>query len=333
MVPPHTPPDRSYIYFAIVQVGALRRFVLRRLLFAVIAILGATIIVFALSRMGGDPRYFFAGQSGYGISEERWDSLGVEMGLDKPVPVQYFLWLGDILRGDFGNSITTQAPVIDVIGQRVGATGKLALVAWVFGTAIGVPLGILSAVKRGSSIDYVIRIFALFGQGFPTFFLGIVLILIFSVHFRIFPVGTIGEGFSFKHYVLPAITLGWLPAAAYLRLTRSAMLEVLETEYVKLARAKGVTRTVVIWKHALRNALIVPLTLSAFVLVGFINGAVVAETIFSWPGLGRLAIATIQDNDFPVISVLVLFTSVLYVGVVFLLDMLYLVMDPRIRYT
>lgn len=311
----------------------MRRFILRRVLFGVIAILGATIIVFGLSRLGGDPRYFFAGQSGYGISPEKWESLGKEMGLDKPVPVQYFLWLGDILRGDFGNSITTQAPVVDVIGQRVSATGKLALVAWVFGTAVGVPLGILSAVKRGSVIDYVIRIFALLGQGFPTFFLGIVLILIFSVHFRIFPVGTIGEGFSFRNYVLPAITLGWLPAAAYLRLTRSAMLEVLETEYVKLARAKGVSPRVVIWKHALRNALIVPLTLSAFVLVGFINGAVVAETVFSWPGLGRLAIATIQDNDFPVISVLVLFTSVLYVGVVFMLDMLYLVMDPRIRYT
>ncbi len=290
-------------------------------------------IVFGLSRMGGDPRYFFAGQSGYGISQEQWDKLGKEMGLDKPVPIQYLIWLGEIVSGNFGTSITTQAPVIDVIGQRVSATGKLALAAWVFGTAIGVPLGILSAVRRGSIIDYVIRVFALFGQGFPTFFLGIVLILIFSVHFRIFPVGTIGEGFSVKNYVLPAITLGWLPAASYLRLTRSAMLEVLDTEYVKLARAKGVSRTVVIWKHALRNALIVPITLSAFVLVGFINGAVVAETVFSWPGLGRLAISTIQDNDFPVISVLVLFTSILYVGVVFLLDLLYAVMDPRIRYT
>lgn len=302
-------------------------------MFGIVAILGATIIVFALSRMGGDPRYFFAGQSGYGISQEQWDKLGREMGLDKPVPVQYFIWLGGILSGDFGTSITTQAPVLDVIGQRVSATGKLALVAWVFGTAVGIPLGILSAVKRGSSVDYVIRIFALFGQGVPTFFLGIVLIIIFSVRFQIFPVGTVGTGFSFKNYVLPAITLGWLPAASYLRLTRSAMLEVLETEYVKLARAKGVSQTVVIWKHALRNALIVPLTLSAFVLVGFINGAVVAETVFSWPGLGRLAISTIQDNDFPVISVLVLFTSVLYVGVVFVLDMLYAVMDPRIRYT
>ncbi|MBT3994939.1 MAG: ABC transporter permease [Chloroflexi bacterium] len=302
-------------------------------MFSIIAILGATMIVFGLSRMGGDPRYFFAGQSGYGISQEQWDKLGEDMGLDKPVPIQYFIWLGEILKGDFGTSITTQAPVIDVIGQRVSATGKLALAAWVFGTAIGVPLGILSAVKRGSMVDYAIRIFALFGQGFPTFFLGIVLILIFSVHFRIFPVGTIGEGFSIKNYVLPAITLGWLPAASYLRLTRSAMLEVLDTEYVKLARAKGVSRTAVVWKHALRNALIVPLTLSAFVLVGFINGAVVAETVFSWPGLGRLAISTIQDNDFPVISVLVLFTSILYVGVVFILDLLYAAMDPRIRYT
>lgn len=310
----------------------MRRFVLRRSLFAIFTILGATVIVFGLSRMSGDPRFFFVGQSGYGISEEKWESLGREMGLDKPVPVQYFLWLGDIIKGDFGNSITTQAPVLDVIGQRVAATGKLALLAWVFGTAIGIPLGILSAVKRGSVIDYLIRMFALFGQGFPTFFLAIVLILIFSVHFRIFPVGTVGEGFSFKNYVLPAVTLGWLPAAAYLRLTRSAMLEVLETEYVKLARAKGVSQTVVILKHALRNALIVPLTLSAFVLVGFINGAVVAETVFSWPGLGRLAVATIQDNDFPVISVLVLFMSVIYVGVVFMLDMLYMVIDPRIRY-
>ena len=218
--------------------------------------------------------------------------------------------------------------------DRLPPTLKFALTSYIFAGVIGIPLGVLSAVSRGSLWDYVGRGFALFGQALPVFWVGIMLILIFSVKLRWFPTGTLGEGFfSWKYYVLPTITLGWIAAATYLRLVRSSMLEILDSEFIKLARAKGVSYNTLIWKHGFRNALIAPLTFSSLLLTGFITGAVVTETIFAIPGLGRLAFQAINNNDFPIMVGVVLVWTALYVTMNFFTDMIYALVDPRIRYT
>ena len=305
----------------------------RRLVFAIFALIGATLITFVLSRMAGDPRYLYAQEGGYGITPERWESLGVEMGLDKPVVWQYTVWLGNILKGNWQDSLLDRKDVLDKILNRLPATLKIGLASYVFAGVIGIPLGVLSAVKRGSAWDFFGRGFALFGQALPVFWLGIVLILVFSVWLRWLPTGTLGEsGNNPKYFVLPTITLGWIAAASYLRLVRSAMLEVMDSEFIKLARAKGVSSTKVIWKHGFRNALIAPLTFSSLLLTAFITGAVVTETIFSIPGLGRLAFEAISNNDFPIMVGVVLVFTFMYVGMNFITDILYAYIDPRIRY-
>ena len=305
----------------------------RRLVFAIFALIGATLITFVLSRMAGDPRYLYAQEGGYGITPERWESLGVEMGLDKPVVWQYTVWLGNILKGNWQDSLLDRKDVLDKILNRLPATLKIGLLSYIFAGVIGIPLGVLSAVKRGSPWDFFGRGFALFGQALPVFWLGIVLILVFSVWLRWLPTGTLGEsGNNPKYFILPTITLGWIAAASYLRLVRSAMLEVLDSEFIKLARAKGVSSNKVIWKHGFRNALIAPLTFSSLLLTAFITGAVVTETIFSIPGLGRLAFEAISNNDFPIMVGVVLVFTFMYVGMNFITDILYAYIDPRIRY-
>ena len=312
----------------------MRRFLVRRFFFAIFAIVGATLITFSLSRAAGDPRYLYAQEGGYGISPETWEELGRQFHLDKPVPVQYGYWLFDIVRGNWQESLLDRKSVLGKILDRFPATLKVGLSAFILATAIGVPLGIVSAVQRGGIWDYLSRGFALFGQALPVFWLGIMLILIFSVRFRLFPTSTLGEGFfDARYYVLPVITLGWQAAATYLRLVRSSMLEVLDSEFVKLARAKGASNASVIWKHAFRNALIAPLTFSTLLLIGFINGAVVTESIFGIAGLGKLAVESINNNDFPVIvGVIMVFTGMFVVGN-FITDIVYAYIDPRIRYS
>ena len=310
----------------------MKQFLIRRIFYAVVAVLGGTLIIFFLSRGSGDPRVLFIDEYGGGPGDEVWEKMGRELGLDKPVPVQYAIWLKKSLTGDFGTSLALQRPVITVLKERAPASLRLGVAAWIFGTLVGIPLGIISAIKRGTKWDYLARTFALFGQSLPTFWAGIMGILIFAGILEWLPAGTMGEdGFSIPHLIMPAIVLGWLPAAGYLRLTRSSMLDVLESEYIKLARAKGVRYSVVIWKHAFRNALLVPLTYSGVLLIGFITGTTVAETVFSWPGLGRLAINSVMGNDFPVVAAIMFFTMLLYVTVVLFLDLIYAFIDPRIR--
>ncbi|MFQ6030405.1 MAG: ABC transporter permease, partial [Dehalococcoidia bacterium] len=285
------------------------RFIIRRLGYMLITMVLATLLVFALSRVVGDPRLLYVQEGGYGLSEEAWDDLGVKLHLDKPVVAQYGYWLWDAVRGDLGESMLDRKPVVEIMAEAIGATLQLALFGWLFATLLGIPLGVLSAVKRGSIWDYLGRGVALLGQTLPVFWVGIMGILIFSVMLGWLPTGTKPDGFSFKHFIMPAITLGWFSAAGYLRLTRSAMLDVLDSEYVKLARAKGVSYRGIIWKHAFKNAIIAPLTFSSLVLAGFITGAIVTETVFSWPGLGRLAFTAVDDNDFPLmVGLMLLFT-------------------------
>lgn len=314
-------------------------FLLRRFAFSIVALIGATLVTFGLSRMAGDPRFLYAQEGGYGITPERWESLGIELGLSwsdgtpKPVVFQYATWLGNIVKGNWQDSLLDRKPVIDKIKERFPPTLKVGLASYIFASVIGIPLGVLSAVKRASFWDYLGRGFALLGQAMPVFWVGIMLILVFSVQLRWLPTGTLGDsGNNPKYYVMPTITLGWIAAASYLRLVRSAMLEVMDSEYIKLARAKGVSNFMVIWKHGFKNALIAPLTFSALILTGFITGAVVTETIFSIPGLGRLAFEAIQNNDFPVMVGTVLVFTFLYVFINFVTDLLYAVIDPRIRY-
>ncbi len=309
------------------------RFLLRRLAFTFVTIIGATAFVFTLSRMAGDPVLLYAKPAGYGMTEEYLENLRKELGTDKPLVVQYLKWMGRAVRGDLGRTLLARQSVAKVIREKISATFQLAFAGWLFATLVGVPLGVLSAVKRGSFWDYLGRGFALFGQALPPFWIGLVSIMIFAVWLGWLPAGFKGDGISVKHFILPAITIGWGASAGYVRLTRSAMLEILDSEFVKLARAKGLSGGMVIWKHALRNAVIPPLTFSFLLLAGLLNGAVVAEVVFAWPGLGRVALfQAVNNNDFPLLTGAVLVFILIYLVVSFSADVLYAWIDPRIRY-
>ena len=314
------------------------RFLARRALFAVITVFAATLIVFTVSRLTGDPLEFLIRPEGYGVSPEALAAISKKIGLDRPLAMQYLIWIGGVLRGDFGKSLLTEKPVINIFLEKAPPTVQLAGVAWILATLIGVPVGVISAVNRGGIFDYLGRAFALFGQAIPVFWLGIMAILIFSVILGWLPSGTKGPiDASFweqvKHFVLPATVLGWSGAASYARLTRSAMLEVLDSEFVKMARAKGVVSRKVIWKHAFRNAMIPPITFSALLIAFFLSGQVVVEAVFGWPGLGRLATESVFENDFNTLSTSVLFFAALFAFASFLADTLYAFVDPRIRYS
>ena len=306
------------------------KFLVRRFIFSVLAVLGATILVFALSRMAGDPRDLFAGTEGYAFTPEAWEMMGEELGLNRPLAFQYAIWLGKIVRGDWGQTLIGRFDVFSVIVEKIPATARLATVAWFFSTIIGIPLGVLSAVRRSTIWDYGGRVIALFGQATPSFWVGIMAILIFAVYLGWLPSGRSGD---WKHFVLPTITLATEPLAGYLRLTRSAMLEILDSQYIVLARAKGVNSTSVVWKHALRNAIIPPLTVSGLLLASLLTGSVIVESVFAWPGVGRLAVQAVMDNDFQVLTGIVLLFTTVYVVLSFVVDLAYALVDPRIRYT
>ena len=311
----------------------MRRFLIRRAILTLVTIVAATAAVFGLSRASGDPLLLYAKPGGYGFSPEQEAALRAKIGIDKPLLVQYGLWLGRALKGDLGETILDEKPVARIITQKLPATLQLSAIAWILATLVGVPLGVLSAVKRGTILDYLGRGFALFGQAVPAFWLGLVLILVVSIRLGWLPVSTRGDGaWDLPHLILPTITLAWGAMAGYLRLTSTAMLEVLDSEFIKLARAKGVSNQSVIWKHAFKNALIQPLTASTLILAGFLTGSIVVESIFAWPGMGLMAIKAVDDNDFPVLQGVVLMFTVLYTGLIFLTDVTYALVDPRIRY-
>ena len=305
------------------------RFLARRALTTVITLLAVTVLVFVLARMTGDPRVLLLGDQTQ-TSQEQWDAWGREFGLDKPLVVQYFIYLGKLVRGDLGDSILQRRPVAQLMLERLGNSAQLAAVAFGFSIVIGIPLGILAAVTRGSSWDYIGRTFAMLGHAAPSFWVGIVLILVFAVQLNWFPTSRKVEGLS--SFVLPAITLGWASAGGQLRLMRSSMLEVLDAEYIRLARAKGVSRRVVILKHAVRNAFMAPLTYAGLTLAGLITGTIIVETVFAWPGLGRLAIWAVNNFDYPILQGVILFVTFVFVFTAFATDVLYAVLDPRIRH-
>ena len=240
----------------------MARFITRRLISLVIVVFAITLLVFMLSRMTGDPRYLY--MSSYTrMTHEDWEAQGRAMALDKPLIVQYLIWVKDAAKGDFGDSVHFRRNSLDLIIKFLPATLQLSGISFVCAILLGIPLGVLSAAKRTSLWDYLGRSFALLGQAVPPFWIAIVFIWIFSVHLGWLPTSRKGD---WTHYIMPVVTLGWLPAAGLLRLTRSSMLEVLDSEYVKLARAKGVSSRSIIWKHALRNSMIAPLTYAAILL-------------------------------------------------------------------
>tara|TARA_B110000438_G_scaffold60038_1_gene60225 strand:- start:613 stop:1512 length:900 start_codon:yes stop_codon:yes gene_type:complete len=293
----------------------------------VIVMIGISIIVFTLSRMSGDPRLLYM-TPGTRFSQEVWDARGRDLGLDKPKVMQYLIWAGNAVRGDFGDSVWHKRNSLDVIVERAPATLMLSGISVIVAVLSGVGMGIASAVTRGSIADLVIRAFALVGQAAPPFFLALVLIYVFAVGLDILPTSRRGD---WTHFVLPVTTLSWLASASIARITRSSLLEVLDTEYVKLARAKGVGRTKVIFKHALKNALIAPLTVSAILFASFMTGTVVVETVFAWPGLGRLAVQATLQNDFPLVTGLAVIFAAIFVLSNLIADLLYAYIDPRIR--
>jgi peptide/nickel transport system permease protein len=303
------------------------RFLLTRMISMVIVMIGISIIVFTLSRMSGDPRLLYM-TPGTRFSQEVWDARGRDLGLDKPKVMQYLIWAGNAVRGDFGDSVWHKRNSLDVIVERAPATLMLSGISVVVAVLSGVGLGIASAVTRGSIADLVTRAFALVGQAAPPFFLALVLIYVFAVGLDILPTSRRGD---WTHFVLPVTTLSWLASASIARITRSSLLEVLDTEYVKLARAKGVGRTKVIFKHALKNALIAPLTVSAILFASFMTGTVVVETVFAWPGLGRLAVQATLQNDFPLVTGLAVIFAAIFVLSNLVADLLYAYIDPRIR--
>jgi len=309
----------------------MRRFLIRRFFSSIIALMGVTLIVFVLSRQVGDPVALLVSDSGYGLSEEAWAEQRAKLNLDKPVPVQYVLWLADVVRGDLGHDLSDGFPVTHKIREKIPNTFRLAGVAWIVATVVGIPLGVISAVKRGTLIDYFVRGFAVLGITVPAFYVAIMGILIFAVELRWTPVAGSGEGFAWRYYILPVATLAWGSAAGFMRLTRSAMLEVLDSEYVRLARLKGVNNRTVIWKHALRNCLIVPFTVSALLLAGLITGTVIVEVVFAWPGLGRLAVEAVANNNLNLVVGTTLVFGAVFIIINFLVDIGYMFIDPRIR--
>jgi len=310
----------------------MHRFVIRRILYVFVALVAATLFVFLLGRAQGDPRNLLLQEGGYGVTQETWDLVGKRLNLDKPLVIQYLIWLGRVLTGDLGESVGDRIPVADQLAVRILPTISMAAPAWILAIIIGTPLGIVSAIKRGSVVDYLARGFALVGQAAPQFWLALMGILVFAVLLRWVPVATPGEGFAFRNYILPVTVLGLGPTAAYLRLTRSAMLNVLDAEYIKLARAKGVGSNTVIWKHAFRNAVIPSLTLSTLVLAGLITGSIVIESVFAWPGIGRMAFEAVSNGDFPLVTGTVLFFTLFYLVLNFITDLLYVIIDPRIKF-
>jgi peptide/nickel transport system permease protein len=304
----------------------MQKYILGRVVQVIICIWGITLIVFILGRLSGDPALLYAPPD---ATAQDIKKIRTDLGLNKSVITQYWVFLSKAVQGDLGYSFKWRESSISLVLSRIPATIQLASAALLITLIIALPIGILSAVKRGSILDTFGRIFALLGQSMPTFWAGIMLMLVFSVTFRILP--TSGRG-GLKHLVLPALALGWYPSAAIMRLTRSGMLDVLDSEYIKMAKAKGIPHTVVVFKHALKNASIPVVTLLGLQVAQLFSGAVIIETIFGWPGMGRLVIQAISTGDYPVVQAGVLLTSITLIVTNLLVDILYVYLDPRIKY-
>ncbi len=304
----------------------MQRYIVKRILLGILTLVGLSVVIFVLSRAGGDPVPMLVGLD---APEEVREAKRLELGLDKPLPTQYWIFVKDAVTGDFGDSLFYEEPAIDVVMDRFPNTLKLVAVAAGFGIPIGLLLGMLCAIKRNKAFDILGRTTAVLGQSLPGFWIGIMLILLFSVRWEIFPAAGMGGPL---HYVLPPVAMGAFLVAGVSRLTRSSMLEVLGKDYITFARAKGTAESSVIVKHALRNAAIPVLTFTGPLVAAMMANAVVTETVFAWPGVGRLAYESTLGKDFAVMQVIVLLFGTILIFTNLLVDILYGWFDPRIRY-
>ncbi len=304
----------------------MQRYIIVRVAQSLVALMILSMIIFALGRFSGDPVILLLPPD---ATQEAEDIIRASLGLDKPWPIQYWKFISNALQFDFGDSIKAKRPVLDLIGPKVMNSVRLGVAAMAITLLIGIPLGVLAAVKRDTFFDGGAKLIAILGQSLPQFWLGIMLIQFFTVQLDILPAAGTG---GITHYIMPAFTLGWWVAAAVMRLLRSSMLDALDGEYIKMARIKGLPEYKIVWKHTFKNALIPVLTFAGTYLATFITGAILVETVFAWPGLGRLVYDSIIWRDFPVLQTLVLMIAAVVIFVNLVVDILYAYIDPRIRY-
>jgi peptide/nickel transport system permease protein len=300
-------------------------FLIRRLAQLLIVLVGVSLVVFALVRLTGDPVVIFLGEN---ASPQAVAEMRAELGLDRPLYGQYARFVANALRGDFGLSHRYRQSALTLFVERLPATLELTAAALLLAVAIGLPIGVIAALRPNSIFDGAVRGLALVGQAIPGFYLGLVAIIVLGAHFKLLPTG--GRG-TLSQLILPAATLAAYQVAVVARFARGAMLEVLGEDFVRTARAKGLTRLRVVVGHALRNALIPVVTILALQVGTLLSGAVVTETVFAWPGVGRLAVQAIYTRDFAIVQVTVMITAVLFVVINLLTDVLYVILDPRIR--
>ncbi|HEV8671902.1 MAG TPA: ABC transporter permease [Candidatus Limnocylindria bacterium] len=317
----------------------MRTYIIRRLIYAIPTLLGISVIVFLITRLSpGDPvrLYTFGALN---ITEEDIQALREHYGLNKPLYEQYASWLFQVLQGDFGKSLQYNRPALPLLLERLPATLQLAVAALVLQLTIGVPLGVIAALKRGTWIDNVVRFFGVIGHAVPTFWFGLLMIIVFSVTFRLMPsqgVLTVGHDVwdipdRIKHIVMPAFVLALAGIANYSRYLRTETLDVISQDYVRTAHAKGLSERTVVFVHALRNALIPMVTALGGILAALVSGALVVEQVFTWPGVGQFTYAAARSKDYPVIMAGVMVASTLLVASYLLRDIMYAVVDPRIK--
>lgn len=304
----------------------MQRYIVSRFFQAIFALILLSMVIFVLGRLTGDPVNLMLPPD---ATQEAEDLLRASLRLDQPWPIQYWEFISGAITLDFGQSIKARRPVTEVILPKIMNSLKLGAAGMVITLLTGIPLGVIAAVKRDTFVDTGANLIAVLGQSLPQFWVGIMLIQVFTVQFGLLPASGTG---GFTHYLMPAFTLGWFVTAGVMRLLRSSMLEVLDSEFIKLARIKGLQEYNIIWKHSLKNALIPVLTFSGTYFAAFVTGAILVETVFAWPGLGRLVYDSIIWRDFPVLQSLILMIATVVIVVNLVVDLLYAYIDPRIRY-
>lgn len=304
----------------------MRRYVIKRLLLGVGTLLGVTLIVFVMARLSGDVALILAPT---GATEEQLQEIRVQFGLDKPIPIQYLIYLKNAVQGDFGDSISFQRPVMEIIAERLPTTLQLGIISYIIANGIGIAAGVFLARRPKKWLENSSKIFIILGQAIPQFIVAVMLMLIFAVKLRWLPTSGIG---GIRYMIMPVVSLCWFQIAFVMRQMRSSLLDVLDMEYIKMARIKGNPENVVIWKHAFRNAAIPIVTMMTMGLSMILGGQVFIEVIFRWPGIGELMVSSISGRDYPMTQAITIITAIAIIISMLIKDLLYVVIDPRIKY-